>query len=186
MKRPHSSPLLLLLLIAVAAPASAQQVRGRIVDERTRQAVAEVPVVLLDGAGGVRADGSTDVPQVRVAPVVYETVAQLRDGDLAPAAVKEGDYWALIWRRGTRPAVNVSVRQAQPEIERQLALHNARVAQQALIEQLRTQHLTEYEPNLLEAINYPREEGIPSQRISTQAKAAKGDPQPHNTDRGDR
>ena len=153
-------------------------VREHSVDLATRQRGGSL--------GFVQADGRTDVPQVRVARVVHETAAQLRDGQLAQAPVKEGDYWALVWRRGTRPAKTISLQQARAEIEQQLVFHQARVSRLRLIERLRGERLQEYTPDLLEAIDYSAEPGSPSARISTIAKAAEDNPQPKETDLGER
>ena len=155
-----------------------QLVRERSLDEATRQRSGSV--------GFVHADGRTDVPQVRVSPVLFETASKLRDGDLAPQPVKEGEHWAVVWRRGTRKASSTSQSQARPEIEQHLALQAAREARVKLIERLRSEHLHDYNPNLLEAIQYPTEPGLQSARISTTSKPAEQDPQPKPGDRGDR
>jgi peptidyl-prolyl cis-trans isomerase C len=53
--------------------------------------------------GFVWPDGSTDVPEVSADPALYAAALPLKEGQLAPQVVKEGEHFALVWRRGSLP-----------------------------------------------------------------------------------
>lgn len=55
--------------------------------------------------GFVWPDGSTDVPQVSADEVLYARAAELEDGEIAREPISEGPRFAIIWRRGSLPAV---------------------------------------------------------------------------------
>lgn len=55
--------------------------------------------------GFVWPDGSTDVPQLRTEESLYLAAQPLPDGAFVPHAVKEKDQFAVVWRRGSLPAI---------------------------------------------------------------------------------
>lgn len=136
--------------------------------------------------GFVRADGTTDVPQVRVSPSVFGAAIGLEDGAIGKTPFAEGQYWSLVWRRGFRKEQAASVEQARPEISGQLALAAAREQLQTLLGELRRQHLSEFHPELLESLPAPASAGMPVPHPARQAHPADANPTPRKTDWGDR
>ncbi len=136
--------------------------------------------------GFVRPNGHTDVPQVRVSPEVFEAVSKVKDGELVAEPLPVGDYYAVLWRRGTRPAQTLSLKQASDSIRQVLRHHKAQRALQELIARLRAEHLKDFNSELIEAIEYPPLEGIPAAKLPLKARAAEADPAPVPRDRGDR
>lgn len=136
--------------------------------------------------GFVRADGSTDVPQVRVSPAIFAAARALEDGAMGEAPFREGEHWGLVWRRGFRKAERRTVERARDEITQQLALAAARTSLTDLLATLRTQHLTDYHPELVEGLARSPDPGFTVQRPSRQARPAAGDPTPRKTDWGER
>jgi hypothetical protein len=137
--------------------------------------------------GFVWADGNTDVPQVRVSPGLYAAAKGLADGELCHAPIKEGDNWALIWRRDTRPAVGRSLSHARDAIRQQLSLAAARDLHNKLTQELRAQHLTEYHPEHVDHYLSPPE--LPSQippKAPLVPQPALASPVPRVTDFGER
>ncbi len=75
--------------------------------------------------GFVWPDGSTDVPEVRVEPALYQAAKALFDGQICPEVIPEGKRFAVLWRRGSLPEVprdeastelaRVRVREAETE-----------------------------------------------------------------------
>lgn len=49
-------------------------------------------------------DGTSSEPGLRLDPAVVRAVQAVKDGQLVTTPVKEGDAWAVAWRRGTIPA----------------------------------------------------------------------------------
>lgn len=136
--------------------------------------------------GFVRADGSTDVPQVRVSPSIFAAASLLKDGAFSEAPFREGEHWALVWRRGFRKARVTTLDQARPEIVQQLSLAAARTTLTDLLASLRVQHLTDYHPELVESLPEAQDPGMNVQRAPRQAHPADGKPTPRKTDWGER
>ncbi len=136
--------------------------------------------------GFVRADGTTDVPQVRVSPAVHAAAKLLANNEYTDTPVREGDNWALIWRRGYRAEERTTLAQARPEIEPQLGLAKARIQLNELITALKAKYSSDYHPELLEALPNPSEAAITAPRQLLQAHPADGQPTPRKTDWGER
>lgn len=136
--------------------------------------------------GYVWPDGNTDVPQVRVSPALFAAAATLKDGELATDPIKEGNNWALVWRRDTRPASGRTLEQAHVEVRQQLQLAHARRTYQALIERLRGAHLSEFHPEHLGAFTPPQPAHVPAPSKAFTARPAARSPVPRQTDLGER
>lgn len=136
--------------------------------------------------GFVRADGSTDVPQVRVSPAVYAAASALVDGAYGEVPFREGEHWAVVWRRGSRKEERVSLERAQPEIAQQLSLAAARKGLATILTTLRAQHVTDYHPELLEALPSPPDVDFEVHKPPRHAHPAQGNPTPRQTDWGER
>lgn len=99
--------------------------------------------------GYVAADGQTNMPELRVAPALYAAAAGLKDGELLPRPIPDADGFALIWRRGSRPASVRSLREVSAEIGGALLDQAVANGTRALLEQLRQRDLHDYAPTLL-------------------------------------
>lgn len=71
--------------------------------------------------GFVQPDGQTEMPQLRVDPALFTAADKVKDGELVPEPIKEGDHWAVVWRRGSLEAVNRTLAQEAPSIRQILA-----------------------------------------------------------------
>jgi parvulin-like peptidyl-prolyl isomerase len=78
--------------------------------------------------GFVHPDGSTDVPRVRTLPALYEAAAQLDNGALAPEPVREGEQFAVVWRRGSLDASDAGLEAYRTRIRRMLEEDRVRQA----------------------------------------------------------
>lgn len=105
--------------------------------------------------GFVRADGSTDVPQVRVNQALFDAADQVRDGQLVLEPVAEGTQFAVVWRRGTRAALERSLSTERDNIRQILVRTKAQQAQTQLLNQLRAEHLKQHAPEHLQALPSP-------------------------------
>jgi peptidyl-prolyl cis-trans isomerase C len=103
--------------------------------------------------GFVADDGSTPEPGLRVDPAVVRAVAQVRDGDFVPAPVPEGDYFAVAWRRGTRPAFVRTANEAAAQIRD--ALFKLRIKEETdkLVATLRSVRLRDFDAAALETVD---------------------------------
>lgn len=99
--------------------------------------------------GFVGPDGGTDVPEVRADSSLYQAAVRLKDGEVLRELVPEGEKFALIWRRGSRAAVEESFDQVRADLA--LRLDEARRYEllRALVGELRGKELHEFQPNKL-------------------------------------
>lgn len=98
--------------------------------------------------GFVAPDGQTHMPAVRVAPRLFEAASQVKDGELVPQPVPEGDRYAVVWRRASHPP-----RALNSELQRHIVarVREERLAAQieVLLGRLRREQLHDYRPELL-------------------------------------
>lgn len=99
--------------------------------------------------GFVRADGSTDAPEVRVNQKLFAAAQKLRDGELAAEPVESKDGLSLIWRRGSLPATERSFETEKPRILRLLQRKRLVEQESKLLTQLRKQYIKSYNPKPL-------------------------------------
>jgi peptidyl-prolyl cis-trans isomerase C len=102
--------------------------------------------------GFVRPDGSTDTPQLRVDPALFAAVDKLADGELVAEPLRVPAGFAVIWRRGSVPAVARSVAQEAAAIRSVLTRQRLEASRRALLDELRKQRLKALEAQLLETL----------------------------------
>jgi len=111
--------------------------------------------------GFVRADGSTDVPQLQIDPVLYAAANKVADGRIVAEPVKEGARFAVVWRRGSRPGSQVSLAEASPSIRSTLLRDKTRLALQGLLKLLHEQQVRELHPEHIELADFPLPSFVP-------------------------
>ncbi len=136
--------------------------------------------------GFVRADGTTDVPQVRVAPALHAAASRVRDGELVAQPVRERDQFAVVWRRGTRPEKSLSLDSQRENIRTVLKRNATQRARHELLQTLRAQHMSVHAPEAIESQDYPLTETTPQRDRSLHPRAPDRPPHPQQTDRGQR
>ncbi len=102
--------------------------------------------------GFVAPDGTTDVPEVRVDPALYQAARALTDGEIAPGIVREGEHFALVWRRGHLPPVETPLREIERLATASLLREKAATRVQELTRELRKTQLREHHPERLELL----------------------------------
>ncbi|MGA2447228.1 MAG: peptidyl-prolyl cis-trans isomerase [Polyangiaceae bacterium] len=108
--------------------------------------------------GFLTADGRSSEPGLRVAPAVVAAAAAVRDGELAPSPVREDEYWAVVWRRGSIPAVRRSVEDAAPAIRDAVWAESLKAHTDALLASLRSKNLRDANAGLLDTVALPESE----------------------------
>ncbi len=102
--------------------------------------------------GFVRPDGSTESPRVRVDPALFAAVDGLSDGQLAPAPVKTASGLAVVWRRGSLPAISRTLQQESAAIRTLLTRERLEAARRALLQELRRQRVSAFDAELLTTV----------------------------------
>ena len=85
---------------------------------------------------GVSADGKT-----RISEAVAQAAFGVRDGELVPEPVKEGSAFAVVWRRGSMPAINRSLEEERASIRETLLQAHTTRAILKLTEDLTAKHV---------------------------------------------
>lgn len=102
--------------------------------------------------GFVAPDGSTPESAVKVSPALYQAAGRVADGELVGEPVKEGDNWAVVWRRQSMREVKRTYEQESVSIKQMLTHGKAEERAKGLIDTLRKEHLDDYAPELVEQI----------------------------------
>lgn len=132
--------------------------------------------------GFVRADGSTDRPELRVAPELFAAAAGVADGQLVPTPVREGERFAVVWRRQSRAAASVPLLAARESIRGLIAEQRVADASARLLAELRAR-VTQYQPELLDGLS--REEPPLTPRREPPGVGVRSvDPRPQPSERG--
>ncbi|HXK17631.1 MAG TPA: peptidyl-prolyl cis-trans isomerase [Polyangiaceae bacterium] len=102
--------------------------------------------------GFVRPDGSTETPQLRVDPALFAAVDKLSDGQIVAEPLKVQAGIAVVWRRGSLPAISRTVAQEAPAIRTVLTRERLEAARRDLVGELRKQSLKALDTQLLETL----------------------------------
>ncbi|WP_437679472.1 peptidyl-prolyl cis-trans isomerase [Sorangium sp. So ce131] len=103
--------------------------------------------------GFVAPDGATSEPGLKVSPALLEAAARVKDAELVPEPVPEGDRFAVVWRRQSRRPVSRTLEQEAPSIRQILAHGKAEARVKQLLERLRAQDLSGYAPELVDLVD---------------------------------
>ncbi|WP_437939953.1 peptidyl-prolyl cis-trans isomerase [Sorangium sp. So ce341] len=137
--------------------------------------------------GFVAPDGATSEPGLKVAPGLLEAAARVKDAELVPEPVPEGDRFAVLWRRQSRRPVSRSLEQEAPSIRQILAHGKAEAQVKQLLERLRAQDVSSHAPELVDLIDVTSTGDLqPLKRPGTLASSRRpGAPPPSPVPRND-
>lgn len=96
---------------------------------------------------GVSTDAKTRVPEA-----VAKAAFGVRDGEIVGEPIPEGSGFAVVWRRGSMPAIGRTVEEEAGAIAKTLLREKTREAQQSLTEELRKRYVTMVHPDGAELI----------------------------------
>jgi peptidyl-prolyl cis-trans isomerase C len=151
-----------------------QLVRESSLDEATRMRSGSL--------GFVCADGQTLRPELRVSPALFAAADRVADGQLVPEPVPEGERFALVWRRRSRPAESEPLASARERIRARIAEQRVADESARLLEGLRAR-VGGYQPELLDGLT--RAEPPLRPRPEPPGVAARSvDPRPQPSERG--
>jgi peptidyl-prolyl cis-trans isomerase C len=129
--------------------------------------------------GFVAPDGATAEPEVKVDARLVEAAGKVKDAELVPEPVQEGDRWAVVWRRQSMKAVNRTLEQEAPAIRQVIAHQKAEARVKGVLEGLRRDHLKDHNPEGLEQLEITaRGEVVPAGQASAQPSARRPGAQP--------
>ena len=88
--------------------------------------------------------GKSSEPGLNIDPAVVKAAQGVKDGQLVPAPVREGDNFAVVWRRGTIPATRRSVDDVAAQIRDTLWKARVKDETDKLIARLRAARLRDF------------------------------------------
>jgi peptidyl-prolyl cis-trans isomerase C len=100
--------------------------------------------------GFLTPEGRSKEPDVRVDPAIVRAAQAVANGELVPHPVPEGSFFAVVWRRGSTPALHRSIEEAAPQIREVLWDERVRSETHALIARLRDAKLRDLDEAPLE------------------------------------
>jgi peptidyl-prolyl cis-trans isomerase C len=132
--------------------------------------------------GFVAADGSTEVPQLAVDPALYAAAEKVRDGELVPEPVHEGERFAIVWRRGSTAKVSRSLADVRDRVVDALQRQRLEKKVEELLARGKATDVKDENSALLEVLS-PDHASVAAWPRASGAPQAVG-PTPRATDRG--
>ena len=102
--------------------------------------------------GFVSPDGTTDEPGLKVDRAILSAAAKIADGKIVPEPVEDGGRYAVVYRRQSMRATDRSLELEASSIRQVLAHEKVEKYMTALLERLRSAHMSEHSPDLVDLI----------------------------------
>jgi peptidyl-prolyl cis-trans isomerase C len=115
--------------------------------------------------GFVAPDGTTAEPGIKVSRAVLDAVEKLKDAEISPAPIQDGERWIVVWRKQTMRPVDRPMEIEAGSIK-QLLMHMRNEAKiKEVVAALRKQYLGEHNPDLVDLFDItPQGELTPVRR----------------------
>jgi peptidyl-prolyl cis-trans isomerase C len=135
--------------------------------------------------GFIAADGSSSEVTIKVDPALFAAALRVKDGEFVPEPVAEGAQFAVVWRRGSVPAVHRSLEQESSAIRQIVMRQKLTDGLHALLERLRSEANIEKTPQLIDVLEVTSSgEVAPRKRPGLVEQKPKALPEPTMTPRG--
>jgi peptidyl-prolyl cis-trans isomerase C len=130
--------------------------------------------------GFVGPDGQSNEVTVKVEAKLFEAAQKVKDGELVPIAIPEGEAWAVVWRRGSTPAVSRSIEQELGTIRTAVSRQRVETRSKELVERLRKEKVSDVSTDLLGMVDVTSTGDVgPRRRPGMGKPKAPGKPQPN-------
>jgi peptidyl-prolyl cis-trans isomerase C len=155
-------------------------------NDLTREHSTDKATSMRGGALGFLAeDGSSSETSVRVDPALFAAARKVRDGELVPEPVAEGNGFAVVWRRGSTPAVHRTLAEETAPIRQLLVRKKLFDAVKLVSDELRRGVKIEEHPELVDLLDVSRDGAVsPHQRPGVAKRAPAEPPAPSATPSG--
>jgi peptidyl-prolyl cis-trans isomerase C len=121
--------------------------------------------------------GSSEVA-VRADPLLFAAAKKVKDGELVTEPVPEGEKWAVVWRRGSTPAVARSLSSEAQSIRQLLIRQRTEAAAKAIVDEGRKHLVKEVEPTLTAIVVVGKTGEVATRQKSGVTPKAPGKPRP--------
>jgi peptidyl-prolyl cis-trans isomerase C len=102
--------------------------------------------------GFVQPDGSTAHKDVRVSPELYQAASRVKDGEMVPVPVADGEFWVVVQRRGSHDTPERTLQLEGPTIRRILAKQGVIDTITKLLEKLRAKDVGSVQEKLVDQL----------------------------------
>lgn len=102
--------------------------------------------------GFVEPSGETSQRGVKVDPALLRAVEPLKDGELVPQPVREGDGWAVVWKRQTMRPVTRSLEVERQGIRQLLGQERVQSAVKQILDQLRAEKVKDEHAEMVDVL----------------------------------
>jgi peptidyl-prolyl cis-trans isomerase C len=109
--------------------------------------------------GFVTADGKSSEPGLVIDPAVVHAAQAVRDGEIVPTPVPEGNGFAVVWRRGTIAATKRSVEDAAAQIRDAIWKTRVKEEKDKLLAAVRASKVRDVNESLLDSIEVSSGDG---------------------------
>jgi peptidyl-prolyl cis-trans isomerase C len=157
----HSPPRLALWRIQVATKAEAAAVLDEAKkdlspkrwNDLAREKSLDKTTSLRGGnLGFVEPSGATGEQGVSVDPALFEAGSKVKDSELVPEPVKDGERWSVVWRRQSMKPVDRPLDMEASSIRQVLAHEKSEARIKSTLAVLRKQYVTDVRPELVDLI----------------------------------
>jgi peptidyl-prolyl cis-trans isomerase C len=109
--------------------------------------------------GFLTADGGSNEPGLRVDSAIVHAAQSVRDGAFFPSPVAEGEYFSVVWRRGTIAATQRTLDEVSAQIRDSIWKSRVKEDTDKLVVGLRAAKVRDLDASLLKAIELPVDDG---------------------------
>lgn len=109
--------------------------------------------------GFVAADGKSDRVELQVDSALFAAAAKLKDGEIGKLPIREGDKYAVVWRRGHTVETRANPANLTKTIRAHLRESRAALAFDRLVSQLKAKYVRDFNPNRLDGVDFPETPG---------------------------
>jgi peptidyl-prolyl cis-trans isomerase C len=104
-------------------------------------------------------EGNSNEAGLRVDPAIVKAATAVKDGEIVPQPVPEAGGFAVVWRRGTVPAVHRTADEASSQIREAIFRQRTDEASKTVIDELRRARLVESNEGVLNGIEVSSVDG---------------------------
>lgn len=104
-------------------------------------------------------DGASNEAGLKADPVLVRAAQRVKDGEFAPLPIPEGEYFAIVWRRGTVGATHKTLEEVASQIRDVLWKEKKEQAEKRLLDDLRARDVSQLNPALIDTIEISTNDG---------------------------
>lgn len=121
--------------------------------------------------GFLSPDGTSNEAGLKIDPAVVKAASAVKDGELVKDPVKEGDLFAVVWRRGTRPASKKNLQSVEPQVRDSIVREAGEKEVEKVLADLKAKHVKDIDLLVLNLVDVRRVDGAIVQRNKGDAAA---------------